>query len=240
MIGLKFGDCLKILPKIESESIDCIITDPPYGIEFQSGYRNVKFEKIENDDNLNWIDMFNWECRRILKKQGHYYCFTRWDVFPIWLESIKKYFKVNNCLVWVKNNTSMGDLTCSYAPQHEFIIFSSDGRSPINGRRDSDVLFFKRTGNIFHPTQKPVDLIEFLIKKSTKTEDVVLDPFCGSGTTLIACNKLNRNFIGIEINPEYYKIAEERLKKVPERLDNFMTKQLIPIHVDDDLEGVLV
>ena len=93
------------------------------------------------------------------------------------------------------------------------MFFRSNGDRKLNVRRDSNIIKNKKTGNNLHPTEKPVDLIEFLIGKSSQENEIVFDPFIGSGTTARACLNLNRQFIGIEINEEYCKIAENRLKQ---------------------------
>ena len=85
------------------------------------------------------------------------------------------------------------------------------GRRLINGKRDPNILKFNRTGNKLHPTQKPVDLLEYLISKFSDKNETVLDPFMGSGSTGVAAKNLNRSFIGIELDEEYFKIASDRI-----------------------------
>ncbi len=107
----------------------------------------------------------------------------------------------------------MGDLKGDFAPKFEMIIFIHKGRRLINGSRDSNILKFNRTGNKLHPTQKPVDLLEYLISKFSDNEQLILDPFMGSGSTGVAAKNLNRNFIGIELDEGYFNIAKERIEK---------------------------
>lgn len=106
----------------------------------------------------------------------------------------------------------MGDLRGDFAPKVEFIIFAHKGRELIRGKRDPNIFKFSRTGNDLHPTQKPVDLCEYLIAKFSDPGDVVFDPFMGSGTTGVAAKNLNRSFIGIEMDEGYFKIACERIR----------------------------
>ena len=127
-------------------------------------------------------------------------------------QAIENKFKVKNILTWVKNNTSMGDLKGDFAPKTEFIIFFHKGRKLINGKRDPNVLEFKKTRNELHPTQKPVDMTEYMIGKFSDEGDVILDPFMGSGTTGIACLNTNRRFIGMELEEDYFNIAKERIE----------------------------
>ena len=214
------GDCLKILPKIPDESIDLVVTDPPYGINFQSNHRKVKFEKIVNDDNLEWIEPVISELYRILKNNSCFYCFTRWDVYSFWKDIIEKTgFRVKNCLIWHKSEAlgGLGDLESSYISNYEFIIFAMKGRKILweKGIKRKQG-YFKNTeinspSKLLHPAMKPVSLIKEFIKDASNENDTVLDPFLGSGTTMKACLELNRNCIGIEIDPKYIKIAKERL-----------------------------
>ena len=118
-------------------------------------------------------------------------------------------------MIWIKNNWRAGDLKGAYAKQTEFILFANKGRHLLNGARDTDTLYYNRVvGNMqLHQNQKPVDLLAFLINKSSKPNDTILDCFMGSGSTGVACLETNRNFIGIELEPKYYEIAKKRINE---------------------------
>ena len=188
-----------------------VLTDPPYGMNFQSDHRKTKYEKIKGDSNLDWLDDFVNEIYRVSKPNTAHYVFCSFHHIDKFKQSIEKKFKVKNVLTWVKNNTSMGDLKGDFAPKTEFIIFFHKGRKLINGKRDPNVLEFKKTRNELHPTQKPVDMIEYMIGKFSDEGDLILDPFMGSGTTGIACLNTNRIFIGMELDETYFNIAKERI-----------------------------
>ena len=206
------GDCLELMKDIPDGSIDLIVTDPPYLMNYRSNYRKVKYDYINGDkDGKDLIAKSIKEAYRVLKDNSAIYMFCSWHYVDFFKSEFEKYFKLKNIIVWNKNNTSMGDLQGSYAPKHEFILFGHKGRRLLEGFRYPDVLEAKRTGSKLHPTQKPVDLLEIFIKTSSKENDVVLDMFAGSGTTGVACKNLNRNFIGIELDEEYFKIAKERI-----------------------------
>ena len=207
------GDCLELLKQIEDESIDMVLTDPPYGMAFQSGYRKIGYEKIKGDQNLYWLDDFVEEIFRVSKNNTAHYMFCSFHHIDIFKQAIQKRFKVKNIITWVKNNTSMGDLKGDFAPKTEFIIFFQKGRRLINGRRDSNVFEFNKTRNELHPTQKPVDMTEYMLSKFSDEGNVILDPFMGSGTTGVACVNTNRNFIGMELDEDYFKVAKERIEK---------------------------
>ena len=216
MIDLKKGDCLELMKDIPDESIDMILTDPPYGMAFQSGYRTIRYEKIKGDQSLNWLDDFVDEIFRVSKNNTAHYMFCSFHHIDVFKQAIQKKFKVKNIITWVKNNTPMGDLKGSFASKTEFIIFFQKGRRLINGKRDSNVFEYDRTGNKFHPTQKPVDMTEHMLSKFSDEGNVILDPFMGSGTTGVACVNTNRNFIGYELDQDYFDIATKRINKAIE------------------------
>ena len=214
MIDLKCGDCLELMKDIADKSIDMILTDPPYGINFQSHRRKVLHKRITNDINLDWLDCYFKQCSRIMKDNTAIYCFCSWHNIDIFKSIFEKYFKLKNILVWVKNNHGSGDLKASYAPKHEFILYGNKGRKLFNGKRMEDVFFANKTKNNFHPTEKPTDLLKQFIQNSTEENDIVFDGFMGSGSTGVACINTNRSFIGIELDPKYFEIAKERIEKV--------------------------
>lgn len=214
-VTLYKGDCLEVMDKLieKGVKVDTIITDPPYGISFQSNHRLKKYDAIKNDDSLSWLDAFAKKCYDLANDNTAHYIFCSYHNIDKFKMAFEKYFKVKNLLVWEKNNTSMGDLKGNFASKTEFILFLHKGRRLINGKRDSNILKFKRTGNKYHPTEKPVDLMEYLIEKFTDKDETVLDPFMGSGTTGVACVNTNRKFIGIELDEKYFEIAETRIKE---------------------------
>ena len=206
------GECLEVLKGFDDNSIDLIVTDPPYLMDFRSNYRKEKYKKIANDkDSYKLIEEVMKESYRVLKENTAIYMFCSWHNIDFFKKEFEKYFKLKNIIVWNKNNTSMGDLKGSFAPKHEFILFGHKGRRLLEGFRYPDVIEAKKTGNKLHPTEKPVDLLEKFILSSSKESDVVLDMFSGSGSTGVACKKNNRIFIGIELEKEYYNISVERL-----------------------------
>ena len=205
------GDCLELMKNIPDGYVDLVLTDPPYGIDFQSNFRKNKFNKIDNDSIINaeFLD----ECKRVLKDTGAIYCFTRWDVYPSWIEQISKRFKVKNCIVWFKRGGGLGDLKKGYIYNHEFIIYCAEKNHRLNGKRRNDVFEFAKDApsTYVHPTQKPISLLKEIIERSSNEGGVVLDCFMGSGSTGVACKELGRDFIGIEYEKQYYDIANSRI-----------------------------
>jgi len=204
-------NCMKTMGRMEDKSIDLIITDPPYGMKFRSNHRAKRYESIHWDDNLDWLDDWSEEAYRVLKRNSHIYMFCSFHNVDVFKRSLEQHFTIKNILIWEKNNTSMGDLKGDYAPKYEMILFATKGRRLLNGRRDPNIFTFPRTGNKLHPTQKPVELISYLIGKSSDEGQVVYDPFIGSGTTAEAAAIGNRKYIGSEIDEVYYEISLTRV-----------------------------
>ena len=213
-----FGDCLEEMVNIKGR-VSCVITDPPYGIDYISNYRvidNSVDRAIRNDEKEFAFKLWDATCSILFGKMddnAHLYCFTSWKVFAEFKEITEKYFYVRNCLIWEKNNWSMGDLDGNYAEQYEMIIFATKGNKKLNGRRDTNVLHFDRVANsaLLHSCEKPIPLIEFLLDKSTVEGDLVVDPFAGSGAILKACKNKSRNYWGCECDKDNYGIALGRL-----------------------------
>jgi site-specific DNA-methyltransferase (adenine-specific) len=217
--GLFFGDCRQILTTLPDNSIDLLLTDPPYGLNYQSEHKILLQDRLLNDgpdEALTMLDETLAIAQHKVKDNSHIYIFSSWKTYPAMQEVISRYFAIKNVLVWVKNNWTSGDLEANYGQIHEFIIFAHKGRRHLNGRRDSSVLTFNRVPENYpqrHPTQKPEKLLAYLIEKSTQPGETVLDPFMGSGSTCVAAHNSDRKFIGIELDEQWYTRACERLEK---------------------------
>lgn len=195
------------------ESVNAIITDPPYGINYvsQTGAR------IKNDKaTFIW---FLYDAFRVLKSGGTLLCFTRWDVEQTFIDAIELAgFRVKSEVIWDKVYHGMGDTKAAFAPAHENIVFAIKGKYSFPGGRPKDLVTFSKLGSaqMIHPTEKPVGLIANLITAVTKPDDLILDPFAGSGSTLVAAKKSGRRFIGVELDDEYYEKARRRIEEVVE------------------------
>lgn len=213
------GDCIAEMEKLADASVDCVITDPPYGINYVSNFRVVDSEVVKavnNDDLQSALKLWERACEilsRKMKPDSHIYIFTSWKVYPQFAEITARYFKIKNCLIWEKNNWSMGDLDGNYAEQYEMAIFATKGNRKLNGGRDTNILHYDRVanGSLLHSCEKPVDMLRFLISKSSNPGELVIDPFAGSGSTLVACKREGRAYWGCELDSENYKIALGRL-----------------------------
>lgn len=208
------GDCLEVMRGFADKSFDLVLTDPPYGMSYQSSWRTDKHEKIVQDDTIDWFLPFVKELYRVMKDDTHGYIFCNEyaiSYFRDWLEDVG--FTNKRTLVWEKNNHTSGDLEGDYANKTEFVLYFQKGRRLLKGARDTNVIKEKRENSDLHPTQKPANLMCYFIEKSSERGENVLDPFMGSGTTLVAAKYLDRNATGIEISEKYCKIAEDRLRQ---------------------------
>ena len=204
--------------------VDMILTDPPYLMNYKTGRRKDKThdfcKPIANDTNFELIKDIMPLLFELLNQGGAIYMFCNANHIDYFKQQIEQHFTLKNILIWVKNNWSAGDLKGAYAKQTEFILYAVKGRHVLNGARDTDTLYYNRVvGNMqLHQNQKPVDLCEYLINKSSNENDVVLDCFMGSGSTGVACLQTNRNFIGIELDEKYYNIAKKRCSNYQSKL----------------------
>lgn len=216
-------DCIEGMKLLEDNSVDLVVTDPPYktitggNSNGKNSIRpkgmldgNRKLFKHQNNIKISdWIG----ELYRILKDETHCYIFTNsLNLKNMLNESEKVGFKLHNILVWEKNNCTPSQY---YMKNCEYVLFLRKGKAKwINDIGGSKTVhkFNNVIGNKLHPTQKPVDLLEFYINNSSKEGEIVLDPFMGSGSTAVACINTNRNYIGFEVDEEYINVINERIK----------------------------
>lgn len=200
-------DCLNVLKDLPDRCIDLVLTDPPYGINYDL-QQNKQSESGRISNGGKW------------KK----YEYTAWDKNPPTQEYFDEIFRVSkNQIIWGGNYFNLPQSSCwliwnkiqrGFMTDGEMAWTSFDGGVRIFDYSRADAYINSKEGK-FHPTQKPLVLIQWCIQQA-KYHDLpltILDPFLGSGTTAVAAKKLNRRFIGIEISPDYCKIAEDRLKQ---------------------------
>ena len=222
-----------LLNNLPNESIDLIVTDPPYKT-ITGGKNNGKNAKrpkgiLFGNDKLfehQKLEISDWmpQLYRILKEDTHCYIFTNTiNMEKMLTESRKVGFKLHNILTWQKNNCTPSQY---YMKNCEYILFLRKGKAKwindIGGSKtvheylieDNPVTIAVNNiiGNKVHPTEKPVGLLEFYISNSSNEGDIVLDPFAGSGSTLKASKNLNRQYIGYEIDEEYIKVINKNLE----------------------------
>ena len=223
-IKLYCDDCLNIMKQIENESIDLIVTDPPYLIKYKTNHRKNKdhdfCSEILNDDNEQLIIDYIRECYRILKNNTAMYMFCNCDKVDFFKQELENAgFKIKNMIIWVKNNWTAGDLKAQFGKQYEIIFLVNKGRKCFNGKRITDVWMFDKISGKkqLHQNQKPVDLLKQCILKHSDENDIVFDGFMGSGSTGVACIETKRNFVGCEIYKEYYDKSIARIEQHKEK-----------------------
>jgi site-specific DNA-methyltransferase (adenine-specific) len=210
--------------------VDLIATDPPYKVTTRGGYTNaggmMLDKKMRNGSvfNENTLTIKEWlpKLYKVLKDTGHCYimCNNK-NLYPF-LDAVKdSEFHLVKTMIWAKDNKIMSQ---AYMSQIEFILFLRKGKFiKINNCGTSDLLQYPnaKTKNIegkpIHPTEKPIELMKTLIENSSKENEVVFDPFLGVGTTALASKQLNRGYIGVELDENYYKLAKKRVEKKEEK-----------------------
>ena len=219
------GDSRELCKRLKDNSVTCVVTDPPFGVDNQSnsattaeGKANAR--KIANDETPEIaIGVFQEVMDALLPKtkaDSDLYIFTAHQVLKEWLEvadSLGRHgFRRAGILVWQKDGPGMGNLD-AWGMSHEFCIFLKKGNRKRSDQRRSGVLHVPqvRPDKLIHPHEKPLALIELLLKHSTDKGDLAVDPFGGSGTLARACKNLGRSGLSIEYDELNFKRAYEAL-----------------------------
>ena len=231
LINDDFYDYVK---KIKSNSIDLILTDPPYNL---SGYStgNMKFSwRSEINNNLAEWDKIIFkpqdvrdEFIRILKSTGNIFVFTSYNLLGEWHKTFDPLFKTFQFMVWHKTNPAPKIRKAGFLNSCELIICCWNSGHTWNFGKQSEMHNFietpicmgkERLKNPKHPTQKPIKVLKHIIKIASNPGDLILDPFMGVGSTGVASLEMKRNFLGIEIDEKYFKAAEARIKTITNQL----------------------
>ena len=224
-------DALSFLKTIPDNSVDLVVTDPPYNV---SQKQNIKINGrviIKNfgdwDFNFDPVPIVA-ELHRVLKPNGQIYIFCGTEQIPQYMQIFIKDWFFRNLLVWNKTNPAPRLSKTNYVFANEYIVYAikekgKPSASTFNFSSQTTMHNIFKTGALqgkerlkgenglaIHPTQKPINILKKLIEVSSKEGDIVLDPFMGVGSTAVACKELKRNFIGSELNPKYVEYAEKR------------------------------
>ncbi len=207
--GVTRGDCVDVMKDMPSRSIDFVLTDPPYLVH----YRDRTGRRVLNDDNDTWLEPAFAQMHRLLKPGGSCVSFYAWNKVDLFMAAWRKAgFNIAGHIVFTKRYASSQRFLRA---QHEQAYLLVKGNATPPRSPPPDVIPWTYTGNRLHPTQKPVGIFTPLIEALTKPGDTVLDPFCGSGSTLVAARDLGRRFIGIELDPVHHQPASRRLQADP-------------------------
>ena len=233
------GDCLEVMKQFDDNQFDLVLTDPPYGINFQSNSaKEQRHEVLSNDDKPFNIDPYMHGMKRVTRNTGAWYLFCRYDIAYQWQEIVCP----DNQIVVARGRCSMGDLS-NYSFEYECLLYvamrhhkpdATPLKIPNNSHKPNPPKYKSRIGNLWtdvvcneawerslHPTQKTVEVMEKVLALSTNEGDTVLDPFLGSGTTAVACERMGRNCVGIEISEEYCEIARKRVQEEKDKMGLF-------------------
>lgn len=229
-VTLHFGGAETVLPTLETESLHLLLTDPPYGVEFSSGFRKDSFGQINNDGagDRGLVHEILRHGVRIIDQNRHLYVFGPSDV----LDGLK--ISGTTDLIWDKGTLGAGNLAAPWSPSHEPITFAVSkhrhagqaGKDalPVRLRKGSVLRFTRPTGRkVRHPNEKPVALLSELIESSTRRGDVVLDPFAGSASTGVAAVLTGRKAVLVESDERWIPLAIERLRaaeSVADQMEN--------------------
>jgi site-specific DNA-methyltransferase (adenine-specific) len=212
------GDGIKGIKTLKDKSVTLLLTDPPYGKEYQSNRRWVTKppDRIIGDTKAESFEMVGDLLDTIkpkLKADAHLLIFCDWRGARYIQQIIEDAgYKLRSFIVWVKEEHSAGDIKSAFAPRHEIILHATQG-DPMVSPRKSDVFNVSRVPliNRIHPTQKPVELLMELIESCSNKDDLIVDPFAGVASTLLAAIKLKRNFKGWEVEKSYHLDGTNRL-----------------------------
>jgi len=199
------ADCIKALPMLPDNSVDFILTDPPY----ITNYKSRDGRRVPNDDNDLWLKPAFAEMFRVLADASFAVSFYGWPQADKFLQAYRAAgFRVVGHLMFPKTYASS---TRFLRYQHESAHLLVKGNPPQPAKPIGDVIEWKYTGNKLHPTQKPLSALLPLVETFSEPHNTVLDPFSGSGSSLLAAKMLGRNYIGVEMDVKYHGIASRRL-----------------------------
>ncbi|MCL2633505.1 MAG: site-specific DNA-methyltransferase [Oscillospiraceae bacterium] len=226
-LDLRMGDCKQLLKSLPNNSVDLILTDPPYNIaQYSTGNIKFSWRSDINNDIAKWDETplnphdFVEEFKRVLKPTGNAFVFTSYNMVGDWHKAFDSEFDTFQFMAWHKTNPVPNFMKTSFLNSVELIIcFWNKGHTWNFTTQDKMHNFIQtsicggneRLKDPKHPTQKPVKVLEHIIKIASNTGDVVLDPFMGVGSTGVAAKNLGRSFIGFELDYSYFSAAETRL-----------------------------
>lgn len=214
------GDCIDVMAHLPARSVDFVLTDPPYLVR----YRDRQGRSLANDDNDAWLKPAFAQIHRVLKQDSLCVSFYGWNKTDAFMTAWREAgFRIAGHIVFRKRYASNAR-HLSYV--HESAYLLAKGFPAFPDRPPPDVIDWQYSGNRLHPTQKPVLSLKPVISSFTQPGDAVLDPFCGSASTLIAAQQLDRSYIGIELDADHCRTARQRLAAA--RMCNLAHRRVAP------------
>ena len=202
------GDCKAVLQTLPNESVDFVLTDPPYLVR----YRDRSGRAIANDDNSGSVLSAFSDLYRVLKPNTFCVSFYGWNSVAVFFEAWKRAgFAAVGHIVWHKDYASRRGFLNA---RHEQAYVLVKGRPGKPAQPLDDVQPWEYSGNVVHPTEKAVSVLRPLIRSFSRPGDLVLDPFSGSGSTLVAAALSGRRYFGIDLETKYVELARRRVAGV--------------------------
>lgn len=218
-ITIYHGDCRDVADSITPGSVDLLLTDPPYGMAFVSGWTTEK-ATVRSDGVRQGVRVVRSALNALeatYSPDMHALVFCHWESWPDFYDNLCHLFQIRNALIWSKGGGGMGDLRHEYAKDYEVVIFGARGRGrEIGGKRTGAVLSGVGrvpTSERHFPFEKPVALLAGFVDRHTSPSGLVLDPFMGSGSTLVAARMQGRKAIGIELDEARCEMGAKRLSQ---------------------------
>jgi DNA modification methylase len=206
------GDCIQVMGQMPANSVDFILTDPPYLVN----YRDRDGRTIQNDANADWLKPAMREAYRVLKQDRVTIMFYGWTKVDVFFDAWKEAgFQPVGHLVFQKTYSSKSRFVRYH---HEQAYLLAKGRPPLPKQPLSDVIEMPYSGNKLHPTQKPIAALAPLVRSFSLPGELVFDPFAGSGSSCAAALLTGRKYLGIEMDSEYFQQANARLERVKGRV----------------------
>lgn len=218
LVTLYQGDCRDVASALAPGSVDLLLTDPPYGMAFVSG-KTLEKAIVRSDGVRQGIRVVRSGLNALeptFAPDMHALVFCHWESWPDFYDNLCHLFAIRNALIWDKSGGGMGDLRHEYAKDYEIILFGAISRGrELSGKRAGAVLRHYRvpSGQRHMPFEKPVPLLAELVERHCPPRGLVLDPFAGSGSTLVAAKQLGRLSIGIELDEARCEMAARRLSQ---------------------------
>lgn len=217
--ALYHGYCEDYLATLPPRSVHAVITDPPYGVDYQSNHRQAtdKFRKIAGDTAVptEWMAL----CRPLIRPDGCLLTFCRWDTAEQFRLALRAAgWTITNQAIWDRHWDGMGDLERQMAPVYDVLWFCAEPGFKWHWKRPQAMFRHQRLAgqSLQHPNQKPLPLMKELVEYLCPPGGVVLDPYAGSGTTAVACVQTGRQFRGAEVDETYHRLGAARIRRAVE------------------------
>jgi len=199
------GNCIDVMREMPAQSVDFILTDPPY----IAGYKSRDNQTIRNDDNAAWLWPAFAHMHRVLKDDSFAISFYGWPKVDLFFSAWKQSgFRIGGHIVFRKRYASKSAFV-QYRHEAAYLLIKGDPAFPASPL--PDVMDWTYTGNKLHPTQKSIHVLKPLIEAFSKPGHLVLDPFAGSGSTCVAAHRTGRDYIGIELDAAHHRTATARV-----------------------------